>query len=194
MIAAKPPKPKPCKACRVDFQPMRRMQVACSPLCAQAVAEAKRHKAERADVKRKLEALKPPSKWIAEAQREFNRYIRLRDTGRPCICCGGYPTARAALSGGAWDAGHFRSVGAAPELRFDEANVHAQLKGCNRRDWDVQSYRRNLIAKVGLAEVERLEGPHTALKLDAERAKLIRDTYRKRANELKAALELKEAA
>lgn len=188
MIAAKPPKPKACKACRVEFQPMRRMQVACSPLCAQAVAEAKRFKAERAETRKALAAIKPRSKWLQEAQAAVNRYVRARDADKPCISCGRHHQ-------GSHDAGHYLTTGARPELRFDLANIHKQCVPCNRHlHGNLIAYRIGLIGRIGVAEVERLEGNHPAQKWDIPTLKLIRDTYRQKARELEAQQQLKEAA
>lgn len=181
---------KTCRACRNDFEPMRPMQRACSLLCAQAIAEAKRHKEERAETKRRLLAIKPRSQWMKEAQVEFNKYIRLRDEGLACICCGRYPNG--AETGGDFDAGHYRSRGAAPHLRFDERNVHAQLKHCNRYAFDVAAYRAGLSARIGESAVEALEADNAPRKYDIPALRLIRDTYRAKTRALLA--EHKEAA
>jgi hypothetical protein len=56
---------------------------------------------------------------------------------------------------------------------------------CNRHlHGNLILYRAELIRRVGLAEVERLEGPHEPRKLSADDLKAIRDTYRARAREL----------
>lgn len=169
--------------CGLEFPAVRQMQAACSPLCAQRMAELKRQKAERKADAAKREAMKKQPEWVAIAQEAFNRYIRKRDAGKPCICCGKYSSG-AAFTGGDWDAGHYRSRGAAPDLRFDERNVHAQLKQCNHRAWDVATYRANLIERIGLAEVEALEGPHPPRKYTVSELKTLRDHYRQKAKEL----------
>jgi len=64
------------------------------------------------------------------------------------------------------NAGHYLSVGAHPELRFDEANCHIQCEHCNSyKSGNQAQYRPRLIAKVGQLEVDRLEGPQQPLKL-----------------------------
>jgi hypothetical protein len=172
-------KAKRCKApgCLIEFMPRRPMQKACSPGCALsmvAAANAKKAKAvakaDRKETKAKLEKLKSRNDWMREAQMAFNRYIRLRDEGKPCICCGQLENDEGWKPGGSWDAGHFLGRGAYPELKFDEMNCHRQLKSCNagsskyaKKGRTVsKGYREGLIARVGLAEVERLEGPHPA--------------------------------
>lgn len=173
-------KPKCCRACRNEYTPWSSTQQACSPLCAQAVAQAKRHKAEMADTKRKLLAIKPRSKWQAEAQAAFNAFIRERDFIEPCISCG--RTDRTS-----WDAGHYLTTGARPELRFDECNVNKQCVQCNQHlHGNLVLYRLGLIERIGTSGVARLEGPHPPNKYDIAALKLIRDAYRARTRALKA--------
>ena len=114
-------KPKPCKAtgCGILFIPQRMGQRACSPVCALTIARAKREQdetkqrqAERKADRAKREALKTKPQLTKEAQDEFNRYIRLRDAGRPCICCD-RPLGED-QPGGSYDAGHYRSVAQIP--------------------------------------------------------------------------------
>jgi len=181
---------KKCKACRVLFMPLRPLQKACSPDCARAVAQRVRERAERktAAAERKqtraqLEALKTVPQLLAEADRAFCAFIRARDAGKPCICCG--KTAQSSsLTGGDWDGGHFRSRGAASHLRYDPRNCHSQLKKCNRRAFDVASYRANLIERIGLEAVESLEADNRTHKWTRDELREIRDAYRAKVREL----------
>jgi hypothetical protein len=185
-------KQKKCKAkgCGVVFSPARPMQCVCSPACAQLLARAKTEQAEtkqrqeqrKAD-RAKREKLKTRSDWIKEAQREFNRFIRLRDSGKPCVCCGSH--LGDGDVGGAFDCGHYRSVGSAPHLRFDERNAHAQRKQCNRYgSGRAVDYRIGLVARYGLAFVEGLERDQSPKHYTIEDLKHIRDTYRAKCKEL----------
>jgi len=183
-------KVKKCKVCRDEFWPRNSFHVACGVECAltigvkAAVKKAKQAKAaERRADKVKREQLKTLPKLKEEAQEEFNRYVRLRDFGKPCICCG-MPLGSGDV-GGSYDAGHYRSVGSAQNLRYDERNVHAQRKYCNRRlAGRAVEYRIGLIDRIGLAAVEALEADNSVRKYTREELAEIRDTYRKRANEL----------
>lgn len=187
----KAPKPKKCRACKAAFTPLRPMQVACSPACALALAEKQRSAAERAKksadrkITREAKArLKTRSDWLKEAQVAFNAYVRARDAGKPCICCG-RPLGVEAV-GGAYDCGHYRSVGSAPHLRFHEDNAHGQLKQCNR--WGAGravDYRIGLIRRIGIAAVDRLEADQQPRKWTVEELKQIRDTYREKLKEVK---------
>ena len=115
-----------------------------------------------------------------EAQAEFNKYIRLRDANKPCISCGRWHQ-------GQWDAGHYRTVGANPELRFEELNVHRQCAPCNNhKSGDIVNYRWNLVQRVGQDKVDWLEGPHKAKKYTREQLKEIKRVYREKAKQLQA--------
>ena len=183
-------KPKKCKACKQEFIPSRRIQPACSIPCAIALVEkAKAKKAiEAKKVERRRDAetrvrLKTKPQLTKEAQREFNRYIRLRDANQGCICCG-QPLGEGSIGGG-YDAGHYRSVGSAPHLRFDERNVHAQRKRCNRYGAGrAVEYRAGLITRYGLEFVESIEADQTPKHHTREELIAIRDEYRRKAKEL----------
>lgn len=109
----------------------------------------------------KLKSLKTRSEWLKECQAVFNKYIRLRDAGLPCISCG-HPNDGSRQ----FHASHYKSVGGNPALRFDEANCHSACSICNNYlSGNLVPYRVALIEKIGQAEVDRLEGPQTALKL-----------------------------
>jgi len=124
------------------------------------------------------EKLKTRSDYLKEAQVEFNRYIRERDNGKPCVSCGSFTGKR--------NAGHFRSVGACPELRFHESNVHGQCEHCNSYlSGNLLEYRASLIRRVGAQQVEWLEGKHEPKKYTIDELKQIRDKYRVMAKALK---------
>ena len=93
-----------------------------------------------------------------------------------------------AAVGGAFDAGHYRSVGSAKHLEFDPRNVHGQCKRCNQYlGGDPVRYRIGLIARIGLAEVEALECDEMPRKLTRDQVREIRDHYRAAAAMLKKA-------
>ena len=152
-------------------------------------AEAKRQrmaaKVERAETRRRKAALKTLPQLQKEAQIAFNLYIRARDqaAGHPCISSG----RSLDWSGNAVDAGHYRSVGAASHLRFNEDNCHAQSKHDNQyRAGNAVDYRINLIKRIGLNRVEALENDNTPRKWTREELVEIKTRYRAKAKELKA--------
>ncbi len=185
-------KPKHCKVCRAAFIPRLPMATVCGLECAKTLAisvrgkaEAKAAAVERKADKVKREKLKTRGQWIAEAQAAFNAFIRTRDAGKPCICCG--RTGAGEMHGGEWDAGHYRSRGAAPHLRFDERNVHAQLKQCNRyASGNIVGYRKGLIERIGIEAVEALEADQEPRKYSVEALVAIKAEYAAKARELKA--------
>lgn len=145
-----------------------------------------RAKKERKEIKQAKEKLKTAGDYIKEAQTAVNRYIRLRDYGKPCISCG----ARHEITrGGKFDAGHYRSRGAASHLRFNTYNVHGQCVRCNRfNSGNVVDYRINLINKIGLERVERLEQDNTPRKFTIDYLKRIKRIFNKRANRIEKRL------
>lgn len=190
-MTPKATKLKTCKICKTQFYPARPLASCCSPMCALDLVRSKNEKAakiavikDRKETKQKLETHKKRGEWIAEAQTAFNVWVRLRDAGKPCICCGRIKDSLAV--GGTWDAGHYRSRGSAPHLRFDERNVHAQLKYCNRhQSGNVVGYRLGLIERIGLDAVEALEADQTPRKYSIDDLKAIKAKYAVKAKELK---------
>src|SRR5690554_990695 len=189
---------KKCRACKTPFEPYTSLQVACSPTCAlvigkrEAEKKAEREaKAKRKWVREQKERLKSRSDHMREAQQAFNAYVRQRDEGQPCISCGRSDGEIGGhLTGGKWDCGHYRSVGANPELRFEPLNAHRQCKKCNRDlSGNVVDYRINLIQRIGQEAVDWIEGPHEAKKYTIDELKEIKARYRamKRELERKAA-------
>lgn len=178
-------KPKKCKHCGEKFLPVRAGQQVHED-CAVPFIRAKQEKArkkaaqaERKVTREKLASHKTLRTLIAEAQTAFNAYIRERDrrAGHACISSG----RPLDWNGNAVDAGHFRSRGAAPQLRFDERNCHAQSKHDNRyAAGNVSGYRLGLIERIGLEAVEALEADNTVRKWTREELIDIKTTYRAR--------------
>ena len=182
-----PLKPSRCRICRGEYLKRSMGHKVCGPLCAEALALAVRNKterkaaaAERVKDRAQREALKPRSKWLAEAQAEFNGFCRERDAALPCISCGRYHK-------GSYDAGHYRSVGSMPALRFHEDNCHKQCVPCNQhKGGNVVEYRLRLIDRIGAKRLAHLEGPHPAAKYTIDEIKEIKALYRAKRKELKA--------
>ncbi len=175
-------KPKPCAHCAREFMPARPLQAVCGPICASRHVKASK-KAERAQTRARKAAIKTIPQLIKEAQHAFNAYIRERDRQQPCICCGRPLSVDggSGSTGGDFDCGHYRSVGSAPHLRFDERNAHGQTKFCNRHGAGrAVDYRIGLIGRIGQREVEALESDNRIHKWQREELIAIRDDYRAR--------------
>jgi hypothetical protein len=112
----------------------------------------------------------------------FNSFIRARDAGKPCICCG----KPLGTEPNTFDAGHYRSAGSAPHMRFVEDNVHGQSKHCNNYlGGNHVAYRQGLIQRIGLAAVERIEADNTTRKYTKEGLLEIAKYFRSEAHRLK---------
>ncbi len=115
---------KTCKICLNQFEPVRALMVTCSYSCALAYSRGKIAKVVKAENKVKKERMKTKSEHLKELQTIFNKYIRLRDKGKPCVSCG-------CDFRDSPQASHYFSVGSHPGLRFNEDNVHSSCEQCN---------------------------------------------------------------
>lgn len=105
--------------------------------------------------KKKLkESLKTKSDYQKELQKQVNYFIRQRDKDKECISC-------STILKGKYDAGHYRSQGGNPELRFNELNIHGQCVRCNQHlHGNLIDYRIKLIQRIGIDKVEWIESKH----------------------------------
>lgn len=182
---------KRCPSCRVLFAPARPSQAVCGEIeCAiahgkseQGQEKTRKALAEvgRKEIKVRKEALKSRSDHIREAQTVFNQWVRLRDADLPCISCGRHHQ-------GKYDAGHYRTTAACPELRFEPLNVWKQCVPCNQhKSGDILNYRINLVLRIGADKVAWIEGPHEPKRYTIEQLKEIKAHYRALIRELKGA-------
>jgi len=175
-----------CKICRSEFAKQSISHKTCSPECAislvnqvKAKEKAKIDRLDRVETKKALDRLKSRSDWLKDAQKVFNEFIRERDRLEFCISCQRHHT-------GQYHAGHYLSTGARPNLRFDEQNVHKQCQPCNTHlSGNLINYRINLIKKIGLDEVLRLETDFEPKKYTIDDLKEIIQNYRKKVKMLK---------
>jgi hypothetical protein len=182
---------KRCKSCGLSvdqwpMQPRNGLAVACSIPCAQKLAQEKQRKEQerqnRARVRRikqgiraDRERMKTLPQLKKEAQKAFNAYIRERDKLKPCISC----DKPADSQPNGWDCSHYRSVGAAPHLRFDEANAHKSCKWCNQHaSGNIVEYRLRLPERIGHAELERIETDNEVKRYTKEDLREITRLYR----------------
>lgn len=177
---------KKCRICKQPFEPANSLHVACSMPCAREHARLKTEKkaekeakARRKRDRERLEELKPVSRLLSEAQLEFNAYIRERDRDQPCISCG-------ARDAGQWHAGHYRSRGAAPELRFHLNNCHKQCAQCNNfESGNIIEYRKGLVDRISEDRVKWIEGPHEPKKWVREEVIALKREYREKTKQLR---------
>lgn len=179
-MAARKLKSKPCRVCKCEFKPRRSTQVVCSPGCAKEYVVIKQQAKDRkVQLQRKRERIatkkafrdKDKKFHMKKAVMTYNRYIvKVRDKDLPCISSGRTTAVQ-------WHCGHY-IPGTVSALRFDEANTHKQSSEDNLyRSGNLTEYRINLIEKIGIDEVERLEGPQEQKKWTIEELKAIRSCY-----------------
>ena len=188
-------KPKKCKICGTAFSPRSSMAKVCSVPCSLRLVERTKAKAskESASLTRKRvreyrKKTKTLGQWTKDAQAAFNEWVRERDYGLPCISCGLPMSDDGLLTGSRIDAGHYRSRGACPELRFHPANVHAQCVRCNQHlSGNIVEYRKGLIERIGLERVEWIEGHHEMPKYTRDDLEQMTRYYRAEARRLRKA-------
>jgi len=174
------PKFKKCKVCKTSFQLFRTTQKVCSPGCAIELARvdnAKKEKKAHTEKKRKLKD-EDRSFQLKKTQGIFNKYIRLRDGDLPCISCGRHHS-------GQYHAGHYKTVGGNPELRFHPDNCHKQCSACNNHlSGNIVNFRIGLANKIGVSRLDYIEGPHEPKRYTIQDLKDIQETYKRKIKEL----------
>jgi len=180
--------------CAKLFEPtFSSLQVCCSYTCAAEWAKTEKgkahaEKAARKEHRERKAKLKTRSEWLSDVQKEFNAYIRERDKNQPCISCNRQPNDGDLLTGSRWDCGHYRSVGACPELRFNELNAHKQCVNCNRdKSGNIVEYRINLVNRIGRHLLHWLEGPHEPKKYTIAELKELKAIFKKKRKEAEKA-------
>jgi len=179
-------KPRKCKSCRNAFTPTRPMQSVCSIACSLALATKQRERKAAQDAREQrrsrreaLDKVKTRGEHLREAQAAFNAWVRLRDAGQSCLACKRH-------HGGQYHAGHYRSVGSCPELRFEPDNVHMVCQPCNvHLSGNLIQMRLGMVEKIGLERVEWLEGPHEPKKLTVTEIQELKAKYRAKVRRLK---------
>lgn len=186
------PKPKKCPICSTEYIPRSSLQKVCHNYkCAIAYNKKrdeenaarnkrKQERLQKSELKQRKDRLKTASQWNKEAQAAVNKFIYWRDYGMPCIACG--RPLNYGVRGGAVDSSHYRSRGAAPWLRFNVFNNHSGCVRCNRElSGNLIPYRLNLIEKIGLQRVERIEHDNTVRKFSIEYLKRVKAIFTRRA-------------
>jgi len=171
-----------CKACGTYFRPEREGQVVCNntecPVEYAGKSFKKQIKREKAKEKKKFNE-NDKSYLMKKAQDTFNRYIRKRDEGQPCISCGDSMESRQV------HAGHYRPVGKNGQHRFNEDNCHSQCSICNNHlSGNLVNYREGLIFKIGEKRVVALENHNSPKHWTIEELKSIIKKYDKKYKDL----------
>jgi hypothetical protein len=113
-------------------------------------------------------------------QNAFNAMIRELDKHLPCVSCG-KPAGQYTLT-----AGHYQTVGAHPELRFDARNCHGQCGGCNSgvqryakgdKASTRQKFTATLAKRYGQAFVDSITGSRDLVKHNCDDLKAMRAVF-----------------
>ena len=127
----------------------------------------------------RLSELRPLSYYQKKAQTAFNAFIRERDKDLPCVSCGRFHE-------GQWHAGHFRTVGASPETRYNEDNCFKQCQPCNNHlSGNISNYRPELIRRIGQERYDALMGYHASVKWTREIIEGIEKDYKLKLKQIK---------
>lgn len=196
------PSKRKCRACKEYWRPENGTPAFvkwCSYTCREALALIELEKVKKRNIAAKKRRLQKQRSENSKRKRAyyanhiptrrkaavaaFNKFIRLRDRGLPCISCG---KPSAGSGAGRFDAGHYIPAGSCSALRFDEHNVNLQCAwNCNvHKSGNHVEYRKGLIKKYGQAEVARLEGPQPTVKRRAEDYLAIEKLYKEKCAEL----------
>ena len=176
----KPKRVKKCKGCGDEFTAFQTTQKACSITCALDIGKSSIKKdIAKKTRKDKRQFLDSDIKHVdKKAQQAFNEYIRLRDKG--CISCEAEEGSRQ------FHAGHYKTVGAHRNLRFNEDNCHKQCSICNNHlSGNLINYRKNLISKIGIDRVKSLENYNEPVKYTIDELKHIIKKYRALSKQIK---------
>ena len=147
-----------------------------------AAAQKKAAAEDKANHTRRKRELKDNDKSFQrkKTQALFNKFIRLRDRDLGCISCSKPFNAK-------YDAGHYRSVGANPELRYEELNNFGQCVHCNQHlSANLINYRIGLVQRIGQEKVDWLEGPHDPKHYTLGDLKTLQRWYQRKIKRLEA--------
>lgn len=161
-----------CKICKREFQKERPLQMCCGYECSIKYVNKLNEIKWKREKKEMKEKIKTRSDHLKDLQKIFNKWIRL-SKDQACISCG------TDLRGRKFDAGHYRSVGNTPSLRFEPDNVFPQCVYCNQYlSGNPIEYRIRLVKKIGIDRVEWLEGEHEPKKYTIEEIKKLQRLYK----------------
>lgn len=164
-----------CKVCGKEFRQRNRLQTVCGIRCAAKVGKTGRKKQAELDRKAK-EAMKTLPQLAKEAEYYVNRYVRLRDHNKGCVSCD-----KPASWPGQWHASHFRSVGAAPGLRYHLWNIHKACSICNNhKSGNLLEYLPRLRALIGGDRVDWLLSQNAPVKRTREYLERIKAVFAKK--------------
>lgn len=157
-----------------------------------AAADAKAEKKEKnADFRKRKQALneKDP-KWQKNRTKDvLHLLVKLLDKDLPCIVCNGHECGQKTE----WDAGHYLTKSAHPELKFDPRNIFKQCSGTNtastgRSSAEAsirQKFDQGIIARYGMEHLMWLRSYHPPRKYTCEELAAMRTEMAEECRRLK---------
>jgi hypothetical protein len=170
-----------CLVCKDKFTPKNSTQIVCNPACAVEYMKNKKIKDWKKEKKEIKVKLMSKSDYLNILQKVFNTYIRMRDKDKNCISCD------KKLVGNNVNASHFFSVGAYPNLRFNEDNVHSSCISCNQhKHGNQKEYDLRLPNRIGIESYNKLlQDRNKPLKISIDEVKELIEIYKQKTKELK---------
>jgi len=168
-----------CRNCKDKFEPVKFNAKYClKDECIKAFVEEVKTRQWKETKTRMKQDLKTLQDWLKETQTIFNKYVRLRDTGLPCISCNLPPKKK--------NAGHYYSSGGHSNIRFDEDNVHLQCEACNTfLSGNLLNYQIGIQKKIGAQKLLELqERAHVTKKWTIDELKEIIKEYKVKIKEI----------
>ena len=175
---------KKCRVCKKEFEPtFNSTQVVCSVTCSIEAAKQKKKKEYSQETRRMKKALQDNDRsyQLKKAQEIFNKYIRERDSGHPCVSCDKPDNGKHQRH-----ASHLRSVGACGALRFNTFNVHTSCAQCNNiKSGNIAEYIPRLRERIGFDKVEWLLNFNETRRYDIAYLKRLRVIFKRKIEILK---------
>jgi hypothetical protein len=168
-----------CKQCKEEFTPVRFNQKYCfDSFCVKVWIELEKQKQWKIKKKILKNELQTLPELMKIAQTTFNKYIRKRDKGKPCISC-------EKPLGAKFDAGHYFSMGGHKAVTFDEDNVHGQCVTCNQhKHGNLIEYQIAIQKRIGADRLIELQArAYDVKKWTREELSEIIKTYKKKIND-----------
>ena len=166
-----------CKNCREKFTQKYMLQKYCmvNDECIKHFAEQTKLKAWNERKKKAKEELLTVQDYLKLAQQVFNRFIRERDKGKPCIACGSTNMKKV-------NASHYYSAGGHYNVRFDENNVFSGCEHCNTfLSGNLIPFRENLLKRIGYEAFEKLTiDSQLTRKFTVDELKELIETYKEK--------------
>tara|TARA_R110002126_G_C10262775_1_gene483221 strand:+ start:211 stop:714 length:504 start_codon:yes stop_codon:yes gene_type:complete len=119
----------------------------------------KEQKALKAQTTASKKEIRTRTDWFKILQKVVNQWVKYRDQNKPCCTCGTTNDIK-------YDAGHFYTVAARPDIRFELTNIHRQCSmKCNQRGSGMRAeYKVFIVEKYGEDHLDWLESEKAGLK------------------------------